>query len=73
MLVIGGGVIGLELSSVYARLGTKVSVIEYLDRIIPTMDRTLGKELQKSMKKLGVSFYLSRGATSNGKRKESYC
>lgn len=71
MLVIGGGVIGLELSSVYARLGTKVSVIEYLDRIIPTMDRTLGKELQKSMKKLGVSFYLSHAvqkATVKGKK-----
>lgn len=59
MIVIGGGVIGLELGSVYARLGTKVSVIEYMDKIIPTMDGDMSKELMKSMKKLGVEFYLS--------------
>ena len=45
MIVIGGGVIGLELGSVYARLGTEVTVIEYQDSLIPTMDRMLGKEL----------------------------
>src|SRR5690606_40950061 len=50
MIVIGGGVIGLELGSVYARLGTEVDVIEYMDRIIPTMDSTMGKELQKSLR-----------------------
>ena len=49
LLVIGGGVIGLELGSVYARLGAKVSVIEYLPSIIPTMDAELGKNLQKSL------------------------
>lgn len=60
MVVIGGGVIGLELGSVYARLGTKVSVVEYLGGIIPTMDKALGKELQKNLKKeLGFEFYLS--------------
>ncbi|MBL4708385.1 MAG: dihydrolipoyl dehydrogenase [Flavobacteriales bacterium] len=59
MIVIGGGVIGLELGSVYARLGTEVSVVEYMDRIIPTMDATMSKELLKSMKKLGVKFYTS--------------
>lgn len=59
MIVIGGGVIGLELGSVYARLGTQVDVIEYMDRIIPTMDSTMGKELQKSLKKLGMNFHLS--------------
>nr|MBI1229309.1 dihydrolipoyl dehydrogenase [Cytophagales bacterium] len=58
LIVIGGGVIGLELGSVYARIGAKVSVVEYMDSLIPTMDRTMGKELQKSMKKLGVEFYL---------------
>lgn len=58
MTIIGGGVIGLELGSVYARLGTKVSVFEYMDRIIPTMDADMSKELTKSMKKLGVEFYL---------------
>lgn len=59
MVVIGGGVIGLELGSVYARLGTEVTVVEYMDAIIPTMDRVLGKELMRSMKKLGVKFLLS--------------
>ncbi len=59
MIVIGGGVIGLELGSVYARLGTEVTVVEYMDGIIPTMDTTMGKELQKSLKKLGIEFYLS--------------
>lgn len=59
MVVIGGGVIGLELGSVYARLGTEVTVVEYMDRIIPTMDSTMSKELMKSMKKLGVTFMLS--------------
>ncbi len=42
MIIIGGGVIGLELGSVYARMGTKIKVVEYTDTIIPTMDRTLG-------------------------------
>jgi dihydrolipoamide dehydrogenase len=51
MIVIGGGVIGLELGSVYARLGTKVSVIEFMPSIIATMDGGLGKELQRVLKK----------------------
>ena len=59
MIVIGGGVIGLELGSVFARLGAKISVVEFLDSIIPTMDKTMGKELQKSLRKLGFDFYLS--------------
>lgn len=58
MTIIGAGVIGLELGSVYARLGCKVSVFEYMDRIIPTMDKDMSKELMRSMKKLGVDFYL---------------
>lgn len=58
MVVIGGGVIGLEIGSVYARLGTKVQVVEFMDSIISTMDRTMGKELQKVLKKLGFEFYL---------------
>ena len=53
LIVIGGGVIGMELGSVYGRLGAKVSVVEYMDSIIPTMDKSLGKELQKSLKKIG--------------------
>lgn len=59
LIVVGGGVIGLELGSVYARLGAEVSVVEYMDSIIPTMDRTLGKELMKVLKKEGVKFYLN--------------
>ena len=63
LIVIGGGVIGLELGSVYARLGAQVSVVEYLDRAIPAFDATLGKELVKSMKKLGVKFFFSHKVT----------
>lgn len=59
LIIIGGGVIGLELGSVYARLGAKVSVVEYADRIIPAMDSAMSKELTKSMKKLGVKFFTS--------------
>ncbi len=58
MIVIGGGVIGMELGSVYGRIGAKVSVVEYFDALIPSMDRTMGKELQKSLKKLDFDFYL---------------
>jgi dihydrolipoamide dehydrogenase len=56
MVVVGGGVIGLELGSVYARLGSEVTVVEFTDGIISTMDRTLGKELAKVLKKEGVKF-----------------
>ncbi|MCH9661484.1 MAG: dihydrolipoyl dehydrogenase, partial [Bacteroidetes bacterium] len=59
MVVIGGGVIGLELGQVYRRLGAEVSVVEYMDRIIPTMDSAQSKELMKAMKKQGVKFHLS--------------
>ena len=58
MVVIGAGVIGLELGSVYARLGTEVEVIEYADRIIAGMDVDCSKELQRSLKKIGVKFHL---------------
>ncbi len=58
LIVIGGGVIGMELGSVYGRMGSKVSVVEFMDSLIPTMDRTMGKELQKSLKKIGFEFYL---------------
>ncbi len=51
MIVIGGGVIGLELGQVYKRLGAEVTVVEYMDRIIPTMDASLSKELAKVLKK----------------------
>ncbi len=69
LILIGGGVIGLELGSVYARLGAKVTVVEFADSIISTMDKTLGAELLKSLKKLGMEFLLSHkvtGATVKG-------
>jgi dihydrolipoamide dehydrogenase len=64
MVVIGGGVIGLELGSVYARLGTEITVVEYLDRIIPGMDKDCSKELRRSLKKLGFQFYLKHMVTT---------
>lgn len=64
LIVIGGGVIGMELGSVYARLGAKVTVVEFLDSLIPTMDGSLGKELLKVTKKLGMDFYLGHKVTS---------
>ena len=60
LVIIGGGVIGLELGQVYLRLGAEVSVVEYMDRIIPTMDSALSKELQKVLKKQGMKFYVSQ-------------
>jgi dihydrolipoamide dehydrogenase len=64
MIVIGGGVIGMELGSVFARIGSKVTVVEFLDSIIPTMDGTMGKELQRSTKKLGIEFHLGHKVTA---------
>ncbi len=58
LIIIGGGVIGLELGSVYARLGSKVSVVEFSDSLIGNMDKGLGQELQKVLKKEGFEFYL---------------
>ena len=63
LIVIGGGVIGLELGQVYSRLGAKVSVVEYTDSIIPTMDRGLGRELTKVLKKQGFNIYTSHKVT----------
>lgn len=59
LVIIGGGVIGIELGQVYLRLGAQVSVVEYLDRIIPGMDGALSKELTKVLKKQGMKFYTS--------------
>lgn len=71
MVVIGGGVIGLELGSVWRRLGAKVTVVEYLDQILPGMDGDVRKEANKIFKKQGVEFKLSTKVTgaevSNGK------
>ena len=59
MVVIGGGYIGLEMGSVWSRLGTKVSVVEYLDHITPGMDKEISKEFQKILSKQGIEFKLS--------------
>ena len=64
MIIIGGGVIGLELGQVYKRLGAEVSVIEFMDRIIPGMDTALSKELLKAMKKQKVKFFTSHKVKS---------
>lgn len=64
LIIVGGGVIGMELGSVYARVGAKVTVVEFLDSIIPTMDASLGKELLKSLKKIGMDFHLGHKVTS---------
>ncbi|MDC6364849.1 MULTISPECIES: dihydrolipoyl dehydrogenase [Flavobacteriaceae] len=64
LIVIGGGVIGLELGQVYKRLGADVTVVEYMDRIIPGMDSGLSKELTKVLKKQKVKFNLSHKVKS---------
>jgi dihydrolipoamide dehydrogenase len=64
LVIIGGGVIGIELGQVYLRLGAQVSVVEYMDRIIPGMDGALSKELTKVLKKQGMKFYVSHKVKS---------
>ena len=71
MSVIGGGVIGLELGSVYARLGTEVTVFEYMPQVLPGMDSDLAKDLTRSMKKLGVKFHLGAKVTAVEAGKDS--
>lgn len=64
LVIIGGGVIGIELGQVYLRLGAQVSVVEYMDRIVPGMDSSLSKELTKVLKKQGMKFYVSHKVQS---------
>ncbi len=63
MIVIGAGVIGAELGSVYGRIGAKVSFVEYAATMIPTMDGAMGKELQRVLKKMGADFYFNHKVT----------
>ena len=63
LVVIGGGYIGLEMGSVWSRLGSEVTVIEYLDHIIPGMDREVSKEFQKILTKQGLKFLLNNKDT----------
>ena len=71
MVIIGGGVIGLELGQVYKRLGAEVSVVEFMDRIIPGMDGALSKELMKVLKKQKVKFHLSHKVKSVERKGDS--
>lgn len=64
MLIIGAGIIGLELGSVYKRLGAEVEFIEFLDRIAPNMDRSVSKELEKLLSEQGMLFHLSHKVTA---------
>lgn len=68
LVVIGGGAIGLELGQVYNRLGAEVSVVEYMDRIIPTMDGAQSKELTRVLKKQGMKFFLSHKVSAVSKK-----
>ncbi len=71
LIIIGGGVIGMEIGSIYGRLGAKVIVIEFMDSLISSMDKTMGKELQKVLGKLGFEFYFKHKVTgANVKGKE---
>ena len=76
MVVIGAGVIGLEMGSVYARLGAEVAVVEYLDTITPTMDGEVQKQFQKLLAKQGLNFVLGAAVqgveVKNKKAKVSY-
>lgn len=63
-VIIGGGIIGLELGSVYHRLGSEVTVIEYADRLTPTMDSDISKELKRFLSKQGMKFELSTKVTN---------
>ena len=58
LVVIGGGVIGLEMGSVYSRLGSQVTVVEYMDRICPTMDNELTSQFKKILEKQGFKFMM---------------
>lgn len=71
MVVIGGGVIGLELGSVFARLGTQIDVVEFLDRIIPGMDGDCSKELQRALQKTGMKFHLKHLVTAVNPQEDS--
>lgn len=69
MVLVGGGVIGLELGSVWRRLGAEVTVVEFLDRILPGMDADIAKNFQRILKKQGMTFKLSKKVTAVEKQK----
>lgn len=69
MIVVGGGYIGLEMGSVWRRLGTEVTVVEFMDRIVPAMDKDIISQLQKILEKQGLKFKLSTKVTKVDKKK----
>ena len=69
MIIVGGGYIGLEMGSVWSRLGTQVEVIEYLDHITPGMDKEISKEFEKILKKQGIKFHLNTKVEKINKNK----
>jgi dihydrolipoamide dehydrogenase len=71
MAIIGAGVIGVEMGSIYARLGTEVTMVEFMDAIIPTMDKELGRALERSLKKLKITFQLGTKVTGVNASKKS--
>lgn len=72
LVVVGGGVIGLELGSVWKRLGAEVTVVEFLDRITPTMDNEIGKQLQRILEKQGIKFRTGTKVTKVEKTKAGH-
>lgn len=70
MIVVGGGVIGLEMGSVYNRLGTEVVVVQHTERICPFLDGEIGKSFQNSLKKQGIKFLLNTRVVDGVNNKE---
>jgi dihydrolipoamide dehydrogenase len=70
MAVVGGGVIGLEMGSVYQRLGTEVTVIQHTDRICPFLDIEIGKNFFNCLKKEGLKFLLNTKVNGGVNNKE---
>ena len=69
MIIVGGGYIGLEMGSVWSRLGTQVEVVEYLDHITPGLDKEISKEFEKILKKQGIKFHLNTKVEKINKNK----
>ena len=70
MVIVGGGYIGLELGSVWSRLGCKVEVVEFLERILPGMDGEVSKQFQRTLERQGITFRLGRKVTGIDKRRD---
>lgn len=66
LVVIGGGVIGLEMGSVWSRLGSNVTVVEFLDRVCPSMDQEVTKAFTRVLKKQGIKFKFKTKVSGTG-------